>query len=526
MKIAKILTITAGLSACAVGILSQGVWAEDLQPPETTTGGGGVGDCAASTCETYDNGIGKITDVLFFEADNTSEFGPFEINTNDIPKQTYVIGSHEFSRNSNSETGYTGVLDTRAIMFAARSVGSYRREDQKIYYKGTDGTWYDALKNQTINLANKKFGIAYQDLDYYTKYIEPTLTLEKDLVGIINGGIVHEGENRLLSDIDSEYTFDPATICGDTDYECYSKYYAPFEKYTYTVHFPTTSKHNLHYVDVYMKSDELEDALRLDDFILGRGWTDPIEDTSLGYEISYQGSNYKLIDWNFPDYEAGETFTNSFSDSIILPANKTYHLLVVPHFVNEIQWAGSDYTIYAAPTKVTAAANVTIPQYHVIDYSMCDGGACQALAESVVKHGEKTSPDFLINSGELNLLGKTLVGFTNSEISPNLFDFANTAITKNMGLGAVYENLPSSIVVSKVSPIGAIDAKVDVTIDGEVMAFKSIKFDDSGVAETPGTTLCTSDNPYISLTEVSDGDELWVIFESGEQLLMPVTIQN
>ena len=73
-----------------------------------------------------------------------------QISKNDVEARTYIIGKYMFTRNTNSN--YNGVLTTKRIMLASRSVEGNSESDMIIYYKKADGTWIEALTNASINV--------------------------------------------------------------------------------------------------------------------------------------------------------------------------------------------------------------------------------------------------------------------------------------------------------------------------------------------------------------------------------------
>ena len=72
-----------------------------------------------------------------------------KVDLNDIPNQTYVIGTHIFTRDKNLPT-YPGYITTKSIMLAARTIEGDDLDDMKIYYKTTRGIWVDGTTNLPI----------------------------------------------------------------------------------------------------------------------------------------------------------------------------------------------------------------------------------------------------------------------------------------------------------------------------------------------------------------------------------------
>ena len=68
----------------------------------------------------------------------------------DVEANTYVIGRHMFTRQTNDD--YNGQLTTQLIMLAAKTIDGNSLDDMVIYYKTARGTWINGLTGQTINV--------------------------------------------------------------------------------------------------------------------------------------------------------------------------------------------------------------------------------------------------------------------------------------------------------------------------------------------------------------------------------------
>ena len=84
------------------------------------------------------------------------------INKDDVPNRTYVIGSHMYTREINTNTGYDGKLTTQLIMLAAKTIDSYSIDDMIIFYKNPKGKWVNAMTGEEIVVPDT-FMINYQD---------------------------------------------------------------------------------------------------------------------------------------------------------------------------------------------------------------------------------------------------------------------------------------------------------------------------------------------------------------------------
>ena len=70
------------------------------------------------------------------------------ISQNDVEASTYIIGNYMFTRNKNPN--YDGVLTTKRIMIAAKTIDGNSENKMIIYYKRINGEWIDALSGETI----------------------------------------------------------------------------------------------------------------------------------------------------------------------------------------------------------------------------------------------------------------------------------------------------------------------------------------------------------------------------------------
>ena len=73
-----------------------------------------------------------------------------EIDKDDVANSTYVIGTHMFTRDANSD--YNGQLTTKHIMLAAKTIVGNDLDDMIIYYKNARGNWVDAMEGTTVTM--------------------------------------------------------------------------------------------------------------------------------------------------------------------------------------------------------------------------------------------------------------------------------------------------------------------------------------------------------------------------------------
>lgn len=118
-----------------------------------------------------------------------------EIKANDVPTNTYVIGTHMFTEEV--------VLTTKHIMLGATTIESDKLSDMVIYYKNPRGTWIDGLSGETVETPTE-FNIEYQDLE---EFIE-TPILKNDTLELIMKETGCSGEDCIISLVDGKYLYD------------------------------------------------------------------------------------------------------------------------------------------------------------------------------------------------------------------------------------------------------------------------------------------------------------------------------
>ena len=107
-----------------------------------------------------------------------------EVETEDIEKNTYIIGTHMFTRDTNEN--YNGQLTTKLIMLAAKTIQSNNLEDMVIYYRNPRGIWIDALSGEMIDVP-ATFEIEYTN----TSEVLDTPVIESNFLGKnLDDGIV------------------------------------------------------------------------------------------------------------------------------------------------------------------------------------------------------------------------------------------------------------------------------------------------------------------------------------------------
>ena len=83
----------------------------------------------------------------------TSGVSAKEMSKDDVPKGTYMIGTHLFTRETVGD--YNGTLTVRYIMLAARTINSTNINDMIIYLKNSRGKWVNAVTNEEVTVPDK-----------------------------------------------------------------------------------------------------------------------------------------------------------------------------------------------------------------------------------------------------------------------------------------------------------------------------------------------------------------------------------
>lgn len=78
-----------------------------------------------------------------------SSASAISVEPDDVPNQTYIIGTHMFTRDKNA--AYPGYITTKSIMLAAQTIEGDSLDDMKVYYKTARGVWVNGLTNQQID---------------------------------------------------------------------------------------------------------------------------------------------------------------------------------------------------------------------------------------------------------------------------------------------------------------------------------------------------------------------------------------
>ena len=149
--------------------------------------------------------------ILVFVFGITSVYAQI-LNTDDIDRKSYVIGTHLFNG--------SGGLTIHHIMVAAKTIEGDDIDDMVIYYKNARGNWVDGYSGEAVTAPNS-FEIAYINLEPQVYVPKPTL---------INASLEYANEGDVTLFEDGEYTYfitvDPDTyddLEDDVFYELYVK---------------------------------------------------------------------------------------------------------------------------------------------------------------------------------------------------------------------------------------------------------------------------------------------------------------
>lgn len=98
----------------------------------------------------------------------TSIVSAKELSKDDIPNNSYVIGTHLFTRETSGD--YKGTLTVQYIMLASQTINSNNISDMTIYYKNARGKWVNPLTNESINISNN-INIEYKNSSFIQEKI-------------------------------------------------------------------------------------------------------------------------------------------------------------------------------------------------------------------------------------------------------------------------------------------------------------------------------------------------------------------
>lgn len=120
-----------------------------------------------------------------------------EIKAEDIDRNTYVIGTHMFTRETNDN--YNGQLTIKLIMLAAKTIESDNIDDMVIYYKNAKGKWIDGVSGEELTVP-ETFEISHINIEKELYTPEISNPLGAGAEGTISFGIKVE---NITNDIET-----------------------------------------------------------------------------------------------------------------------------------------------------------------------------------------------------------------------------------------------------------------------------------------------------------------------------------
>lgn len=109
----------------------------------------------------------------------SSSASAVSVSPADVPNQTYVIGTHMFTREITAD--YPGYVTTASIMLSAKSIAGNGLDDMRVYYKTARGIWVDGLTNSALTISTD-FDINYKNFKTYRQ--RPNLECNPDATTI------------------------------------------------------------------------------------------------------------------------------------------------------------------------------------------------------------------------------------------------------------------------------------------------------------------------------------------------------
>ena len=145
----------------------------------------------------------KLIVIILLLLSITINVSAKEVSKNDIPSRTYIIGTHEFTRdpiNGNAFTGdYKGALETKYLMLGSVSIDSDNVDDMLVYYKNPDGIWLNAATGEEIENVPDTFNIEYVNTKAVTINNAIKMSIANNTTSTCNNLTVEEDGTTYLS---------------------------------------------------------------------------------------------------------------------------------------------------------------------------------------------------------------------------------------------------------------------------------------------------------------------------------------
>ena len=145
----------------------------------------------------------KLIVIILLLLSITINVSAKEVSKNDIPSRTYIIGTHEFTRDpidGNTFTGdYKGILETKYLMLGSTSINSIAINDMIVYYKNPDGVWLNAATSEEIENVPDTFNIEYVNTKAVTINNAIKMSIANNVTSTCNNLTVEEDGITYLS---------------------------------------------------------------------------------------------------------------------------------------------------------------------------------------------------------------------------------------------------------------------------------------------------------------------------------------
>ena len=426
-----------------------------------------------------------------------------------IPNSTYVIGKYMFTRNENEATGYNGILTTRRIMIASKTVAGDSQDDMIIYYKTNRGVLINALTKETITDI-EEFEIINIDLEK----IAYMVTFDSDGGTEVETQLVAENETAIEPSIPLKtgYTFKEWQLNGEkyeftepvTEHITLKAVY-DINEYTVTfISFGNMSTQKVLYNETVEEIAATEQVGHT--FIEWQlngeryDFSSPVvSDITLyaayeinKYKVTFDSAGGSVISAQFVDYNSVAIKPND-------PTKTGYTF-------KEWQLNGEKYEF----TEPVTSAITLVAVYDINKYTVTfnSAGGSSVSAQTVDYNGTATKPE---DPTRLSYDFKFW-----SLNGTNEYNF-NTLITRNITLIAVWEEKTYTI---RAIPLDAITTahELKVYLNGEEIAFLEINADGYLICDSTNNTANLYDFAGIEVFDVTlmDGTIVTATLEEGQ----------
>lgn len=443
----------------------------------------------------------------------------YTYQTKDIPNNSYVIGTHLFTREPPDNVEYDGTLKTKYIMLGASTIKSESENDMIIYYKNPRGKWINEMTEEEVQIG-ETIEIEYKDTVKYLLKPRLTSVYNKFENGYYKYEFQIENSNEFSSD-DSELSnykfevYDKETnevvstgIIGGVIGNVQLVSVEVGEKKTFVARVYTEDDNGNKNYSEY--SDEYEvDKSNLNKPITIANY---ITINSSYYTEGY--NSYEINIRNFLDYCGGNDVENFKLEVYQVDDNEYTKLgetiiggVIGAPVIVKIEngetkkIATKVYTTNANGEKVYSDYSDILPLYENNLVIKFDSNGGSQVENQIVLSGHKVvEPPVPIKQG---------FKFKEWQLNGSKFDF-NTEVTKNITLTA--EWTPNNYVIrkTKVDEYNEIDYKLIVLEEDQEIEFKEIKDND--------VILCNSQIPVVNINELNGITNLTIVLNDGREV--------